>query len=693
MGDIVFEGKHYKDIDLDAQKVLHALNIHTFRYFPKDSIWMASDTCAEFFNINKFYKITDFESGPQIICRADYHKDRSLYRRIIDGADFASETLRAMDEETYYKVSLSVLEKDENGCATVIGGVVEDFDQHMKQAEIMQFLSSEYASVYSVDFIKDQVTPFRMSEIINENYGHKIVQKPSYESIIRTYIDNEVIDEEKSEMLELTSVKNLRKHFEHEKIFKHDYRVFRNEKPIFFRMKAVNISEGDELTKAIMGFADVDLERREKFEYLAYYDQITNGNNYYYFSETIKVEDRPGYLVSLDVRAFKAVNNYGGVALGDFILKSVNDIIEANVCNIGYSGHVNADHFIFFLALDSEEAVIDILNKISADFDKIVSDNNIPKISPYFGAAKWKPGERVQVAFSAANMAKHRIKDSKDLNYGFYREEDNKKALEIKAVEDAFEDAIKTKQFEVWYQPKYSPDDQKLTGGEALVRWRKPDGSLVSPGIFIPIYEKNGMIRQLDEYVFTTVCRQQKAWLSEIGKTVPISVNLSRASLYNENVVEDYKKIANDEEVDTSMVPIEITESATIDNEDIKDLADRFYEAGFPLHIDDFGTGYSSLSTLNFMKFDTLKLDKSLIDYIGEFGGDRLIKHTVALAKDLGLHVTAEGVENESQVKFLGGVECDNIQGFFFDRPMPVDDFTDRLKNANIASGYLVKEA
>ena len=132
--------------------------------------------------------------------------------------------------------------------------------------------------------------------------------------------------------------------------------------------------------------------------------------------------------------------------------------------------------------------------------------------------------------------------------------------------------------------------------------------------------------------------------------------------------------------IEKDLLPIEITEPAAVTNNEIKDIAEAFYDAGFRLHMDDFGSGYSSLATLNILHFDTLKLDKSLIDYIGNYGGDRLLEHTILLAKDLGMHVTAEGVENTNQVTFLKNIGCDSIQGYFYSKPLPLDKFEPLLR-------------
>lgn len=682
MSNVTFEGKTYKDIDLEAQRVLQAANVHTFRYFPLDHVWMASDTTAEYFGINKFYHIGDdpISSGPGFVHDADKDKDIALYRKIISGeASYVSEALRGSGDDSYYKITLSAIERNDEGQVVTIAGIIEDYDEQMKRTQFAMMLADDYASVYMVNFDKDEVDVFRMNSFITSRYGTELTSKPSYKSVITKYIQNEVVEEERDLMLQFTSADNLREELKYKGSIRHDFRIMRDGKPVFIRMKIVDISETEDVNKVVVGFANVDTDKHLEWERDTFFDQITLGCNYGYYVERLKRENRDGYIVSMDVKAFKVVNDVCGIDMGDKVLQSISSIVEKRVAGEGFYGHVNADHFVFFLPYQTEEQVSELLDDIIDDVRALVDNLELPKISPYFGCSTWKPGNRIQVTFSEANTAKHKIKDIKELAYGFYREEDTFAALEEKRIEDAFDDAIAQKQFIIWYQPKYDPITESIVGAEALIRWKKPDGSMVFPNQFIPVYEKNGMIRPLDEYVFISVCEQQKKWLEKYGKIVPVSINLSRASLYFESIVEDYKDITDEIDISSEFVPIEITESAAVSNSDIKIIADKFNEAGFHLHMDDFGTGYSSLSTLNMLKFDTLKLDKSLIDYIGEFGGDRMIKHTIALARDLGIHVTAEGVESKSQVEFLKDVACDSIQGYYYAKPMPVDAFEELM--------------
>ncbi len=227
----------------------------------------------------------------------------------------------------------------------------------------------------------------------------------------------------------------------------------------------------------------------------------------------------------------------------------------------------------------------------------------------------------------------------------------------------------------MWYQPKYSAAEGKIVGSEALVRWRKEDGSMVSPGEFIPLFEHNGMIVKLDEYMFRAVCRQQKKWLEE-GKVVyPVSINISRASLYFLDVHKRYQSIMQEYQIEPEYIQLEVTETVMEEKKNIYELLNKFRGMGIKILMDDFGTGYSSLATLSMQCFDTLKLDKTLIDHIGTKEGETMLYHIIRMGQQIGLHITAEGVESETQVKFLQTMNCNDIQGFYFSRPVPQKEY------------------
>ena len=205
------------------------------------------------------------------------------------------------------------------------------------------------------------------------------------------------------------------------------------------------------------------------------------------------------------------------------------------------------------------------------------------------------------------------------------------------------------------------------------------DGSLVSPGDFIPVYEKDGLIERLDEYVFRKVCHLQKSKINEDKELLPISVNLSRSSILHEDVAERYIKIVQENEVPFSCVPLELTESAAIYGDRINETTEQLINAGFKLHVDDFGSGYSSLVTLNQLPFSTLKIDKSLIDHVCEKKGKTLVEQVIMLSKLLNMQVLAEGVETKEQLEELRKMKCDEVQGFYYARPMPENEFIEYI--------------
>ncbi|MGN0740502.1 MAG: EAL domain-containing protein [Treponema sp.] len=261
------------------------------------------------------------------------------------------------------------------------------------------------------------------------------------------------------------------------------------------------------------------------------------------------------------------------------------------------------------------------------------------------------------------------------INVAYYDEKVVERQAKDDAMENAFESAIEQEDFEVWFQPKYSAKTKKIIGAEALIRWRGKDGNLIPPGEFIPLFERDGLIPVLDEYVFKKVCSYQKQRKAGGDFVIPISVNLSRASLFRKDFVKSYTGIVDEIGIDPLSVPIEITESMALKSSSFKIFAEELINKGFSLHMDDFGSGYSSLASLQILRFDVIKLDKSLIDFIGTPGGESLIKHTVAFAKESGMNVVAEGVETKEQLDFLQRIGCDSIQGFYFSPPVTRAEF------------------
>ena len=436
----------------------------------------------------------------------------------------------------------------------------------------------------------------------------------------------------------------------------------------------------------LMGVAFVIvISRQQKAMMLryAYEDPLTKGANYARFRIDMSKKRNPrGYLVSMDITHFNNINIVAGKMAGDDMIGKIWQILNEELQSEELACHIQEDVFSMFLKTENRELLIERLKQISGRINMQAKTLQVKGIHSRYGLYEMDKNEDLEDAYSKAQIAREQARSQREQYYVFYDEMDHERLQQNQQLEERFEDSLADEDFEVWYQPKYSVETGEVVGSEALVRWRDTDGSLISPGVFIPLFEQNGMIVKLDEYVFRTVCRQQVKWLADGQKTYPVSINLSRASLYCNDIVERYRRIIQEYQLDTGLIQLEITETAMEGSASIREFLKQFRNMGIRILMDDFGTGYSSLSTLNMQCFDTLKLDKSLIDYIGDKNGEILLYYVINMGQKLGLHITAEGVENSMQLDFLKENHCDDIQGFFFAKPMPPSEFENILTNS-----------
>ncbi len=427
----------------------------------------------------------------------------------------------------------------------------------------------------------------------------------------------------------------------------------------------------------------IQILQNRALQRLAYSDPLTGGDNYTAFREKMQNGSGvsgAGYVVSVDLKGFSTINDTCGVVKGDQVIREMSNILVDNLGHGELAAHVSGDCFVLFLHNKSQEELLDRIGMLRSNIIDLSPLLEVPHVVPVFGIRAVDSPANPENSYSDANLAKQKMDDWAGNFYAVFDAETRRQVVENQNLEDQFDTAIREHQFEMWYQPKYSPENRKLVAAEALVRWRLGDGSMIPPGKFIPLFERNGMISQLDEYTFETVCAQQRAWMDAGFDIVPISVNVSRASLYYPDIVGRYMVIAKRYGVSTECIELEITESAMDSNRNIDNLIKQFRSCGFRILMDDFGSGYSSLYNLTKKYFDNIKIDKSLVDCINTPEGDYLLESIVHLAHEFNMTVTAEGVEKENQVQFLIILSCDNIQGYYYSRPLPVPEFMRLLK-------------
>ena len=382
-------------------------------------------------------------------------------------------------------------------------------------------------------------------------------------------------------------------------------------------------------------------------------------------------------LVVSNIDNLHSIEQFYGIETGKKVVVRMAESIKNCGISALFYGRIRDDMFAgfgFHAKGFSDEYFQEQVTKMT---EASPNENLQVKFGVYRNVDKNAPAS---VLLNRAVSAMETIRRQYGVSVAYYDAKVVEKQERDDAMESAFESAIEKEDFEVWYQPKYSAKTKKIIGAEALIRWRGKDGKLIPPGEFIPLFEKDGLIPVLDEYVFKKVCCYQKKRQSDGDEIIPISVNLSRASIFRKDFVKNYIGIAGRVGIEPSVVPIEITESMAVKSISVKTFAEDLIREGFSLHMDDFGSGYSSLASLQILRFDVIKLDKSLIDFIGTPGGESLIRHTVAFAKESGMSVVAEGVETEQQLKFLQSIGCDSIQGFYFSPPVSQGEFEQLLK-------------
>lgn len=428
---------------------------------------------------------------------------------------------------------------------------------------------------------------------------------------------------------------------------------------------------------AMIAYLIIFSSQRRLVQRLAYRDSVTGGANYAYFKRQLlaKSRNRRGYIVSMDIQHFSNITITAGSAAADDMIKKTWELIKQSIKDNEYAARVRDDYFVMLLNMSDDTDVSRRLEQLSDEVHDLAIAYDAPGVRACFGIYPMENITALDDSYNKAKIGCAFAKERHDKCYAFYSEVDHEELLKNQQLEERFDFALANHNFEIWYQPKYSADTRELVGSEALVRWRETDGKLIPPGRFIPLFERDGYISRLDEYVFREVCRKQKYWLDKGFKVCPVSVNISRATIYGANVVDKYLGILDSFELPHEYIQLEVLESAISGKADIAKILECFRLSGVHILMDDFGTGYSSLATLNMHCFDTLKLDKSLIDCIGGKDGETLLHYVIKMGRHLGLHITAEGVEYESQLSYLQEQNCDDIQGYLFSKPLHVMDY------------------
>ncbi|MBQ0000051.1 MAG: GGDEF domain-containing protein [Clostridiales bacterium] len=564
--------------------------------------------------------------------------------------------------------------------------------EELRALSLIKALTSDYSDVFSVNVKDGGMTLFRLNgKALSADSVYR--GTISYAEGIENYIQKYVIQEDQERLRQACALSTLEKDMKEQEVQILHYRVILKGELHYYYRKIVRVESADRLENIVVGIGCEDelVKDREKkaalqttlrkVELNAATGLLTK-EAFFIYGDKILAEhkDRSFDCYLLKIDNLEAIRHQYGPNARKQVIQDVATVLKMYETDTTCTSYVGDGVYTCFIESQAGDNIQGIIINFEEQVQELSAIKNIVfKWTVYKKISGEKSVEETyNRIINVFNTLRNTMKqDFIELDRGVMEQFD----WEV-SVEQNFTKSLENGEIHVWFQPKYSVHTREIVGAEALARWILPSGEIIPPYKFIPILENSGLINRLDEEVFRQVCIFQKKLKDQNLPQIPISVNLSRASIFTRDIPEVYAEIAERYGVSTSLIPIEITESAAVRASMIDDFAQALIKHGFSIHMDDFGSGYSSLASLQMLPFECIKIDKSLVDFIGRQSGESILKHTIAFAKELGLHVIAEGVEKLEQFMFLKFAGCDSIQGYYFSKPVAEPTFTEMLCNS-----------
>ncbi len=414
---------------------------------------------------------------------------------------------------------------------------------------------------------------------------------------------------------------------------------------------------------------------------------IYNREGFYKATEELflKNPDKEFVIAYWNVHRFKIINELFGRHAGDEVLKNMADMIRSAYQGVeGTYGRMESDNFVACFPAE--------LLKGSREFVRSGEITYMNEGTEYHFSACYGiylvRDRNISIAsmVDRSRIAMDTVKTSYVKPYAYYNNTMRENIVMEQMLMSECDAAIRENQFEVYYQPVCNALDGSIISAEALVRWRHPEKGMISPGIFIPLFERNGYISVLDRYIWDKVCAMLKRRREQNLDVVPISMNVSRVDFYSHSLCDDIIKIVEKYGLEPQLLRLEVTESSYSDNpQTVMETVKKLQDYGFTIMMDDFGSGYSSLNTLKDLPVDILKIDMKFMDDLDKGGKSAIILESIVrMTKWMSLRAVAEGVETEDELNFLKSIECNYIQGYYFYRPMPEKDFEELLNKPDL---------
>jgi len=652
-------------------------------------VWTSSEILDQLFGINQAYDHTI--AGWVSIVHPDERTRMDHYFRnevITNGKFFDQEyrIVRQDDQSVHWVHGLGKLEFDTNGLPLKMVGTIQDITE--RKASLNSLLKLSLAVEQSPNSIV-------ITDIDgNIEYVNTMFTK------VTGYSKEEALGKNprilKSDETPQTTYEEMWAHLNRGDIWHGELINRRKDKSTYIEMAIISpVKQADGTVTNYLAIKEdiTDKKKAEVYiENLAHFDQLTGLPN------RVMLNDRVKYLLNmaqrnneslavmfLDLDHFKNINDTLGHTIGDQVLIEMAKRIKAITRGEDTVSRLGGDEFIMLFPNTDSNAAMYIATKLITEISKIsIIEHNELTITPSIGIAIYpNDGEDFETLLKNADTAMYRVKNESRNNFHFFTQEMQLNLARNLQLENALRNALKRNELEVYYQPQISISDGHIIGAEALLRWHHPELGMISPAEFIPIAESSGQIIEIGEWVLRTAIKQMKEWVDSGFTPMIIAVNLSAIQFRQKNLLTLVIDILEQVQLPPEYLELELTEAVTMhDPKSVIDVMNKFHEQGIRMSIDDFGTGYSSLSYLKQFKVYKLKIDQSFIRDISDDPDDRaIVSAIIDMANNLGLQTIAEGVETAEQLAFLRLHGCNEVQGYYFSKPLPSAEFEQFVHN------------